>query len=73
MATIRRRSGGYNVQIYKQGYSIITKSFSSITTAHKSAADVEADMEPCVIPPSSLESSSTPLATVSPSTSGLMH
>ena len=45
MATIRRRSGGYNVQIRKQGYSTITKTFSSITTARKSAAGVEADME----------------------------
>jgi integrase len=35
MATIRRRSGGYNVQIRKQGYSSITKTFSSITTARK--------------------------------------
>ena len=45
MATIRRRSGGYNVQIRKQGYSTITKTFSSITTALKWAAGVEADME----------------------------
>jgi len=45
MATIRRRSGGYNVQIRKQGYSTITKTFSSITTARKWAAGVEADME----------------------------
>jgi len=45
MATIRRRSGGYNVQIRKQGYSNITKTFSSITTARKWAAGVEADME----------------------------
>ena len=42
MATIRRRSGGYNVQIRKQGYSTITKTFSSITTARKWAAGVEA-------------------------------
>ena len=45
MATIRTRSGGYNVQIRKQGYSTITKTFSSITTARKWAAGVEADME----------------------------
>ncbi len=45
MATIRKRSGGYNVQIRKQGYSTITKTFSSITTARKWAAGVEADME----------------------------
>ena len=45
MATIRRRSGGYNVQIRKQGYSTITKTFSSITTTRKWAAGVEAAME----------------------------
>ena len=45
MATIRRRSGGYNVQIRKQGYSTIAKTFSSITTARKWAEGVEADME----------------------------
>ena len=45
MATIRRRSGGYNVQIRKQGYSTITKTFSSLTTARKWAAGAEADME----------------------------
>ena len=45
MATIRKRSGGYNVQIRKQGYSSITKTFNSITTARKWAAGVEADME----------------------------
>jgi hypothetical protein len=28
MATIRRRSGGYNVQIRKQGYSTITDLFN---------------------------------------------
>ena len=44
MATIRKRSGGYNVQIRKQGYSTITKTFSSITTARKWAAGVEADI-----------------------------
>ena len=45
MATMRKRGGGYNVQIRKQGYSTITKTFSSITTARKWAAGVEADME----------------------------
>ena len=45
MATIRRRTGAYNVQIRKQGYSTITKTFSSITTARKWAAGVEADMQ----------------------------
>ena len=45
MATIRRSSGGYTVQIRKQGDSTITKTFSSITTARKWAAGVKADME----------------------------
>ena len=45
MATIRRRTGAYNVQIRKQGYSTITKTFSSLTTARKWAAGAEADME----------------------------
>ena len=45
MATIRRRSDGYRVQNRKQGYSTITKTFSSITTARRWAAGVEADME----------------------------
>jgi len=45
MATIRRRSGEYSAQICKQGYSTITKTFSSITTARRWAAGIEADME----------------------------
>ena len=45
MATIRRRSGEYSAQIRKQGYSTITKTFSSITTARRWAAGIEADME----------------------------
>ena len=45
MATIRRRSGEYSTQICKQGYSTITKTFSSITTARRWAAGIEADME----------------------------
>ena len=45
MATIRRRSDGYSVQNRKQGYSTITKPFSSITPARRWAAGVEADME----------------------------
>ena len=45
MATIRRRSGEYSAQIRKHGYSTITKTFSSITTARRWAAGIEADME----------------------------
>ena len=45
MATIRRRSGEYSARICKQGYSTITKTFSSITTARRWAAGIEADME----------------------------
>jgi len=45
MATIRRRSDGYSVKNHKQGYSTITKTFSSITTARRWAAGVEVDME----------------------------
>ena len=40
MATIRRWSGEYSVQNRKQGYSTITKIFSSITTARRWAAGV---------------------------------
>ena len=45
MATIRKRKGRYNVQIRKQSYPSITKTFSSIAVARKWAAGVEADME----------------------------
>ena len=45
MATIRKRKGRYNIQIRKQGYPSITKTFSRIAVARKWAADVEADME----------------------------
>ena len=45
MATIRRRSGGYNVQIRKNGYQTVTNTLSSLSVARKWAAGVEADME----------------------------
>ena len=45
MATIRKRKGRYNIQIRKQGYPSITKTFSRIAVARKWAAGVEADME----------------------------
>ena len=45
MATIRKRGSRYNVQIRKEGYPSITKTFVSISVAKKWAKGVEADME----------------------------
>ena len=45
MATIRKRNDRYHVQIRKNGYSSLTKTFTSLTVARKWAAGVEADME----------------------------
>ena len=45
MATIRKRNDRYHVQIRKNGYSPLTKTFTSLTVARKWAAGVEADME----------------------------
>ena len=45
MATIRKRGSRYNVQIRKEGYPSITKTFTSISVARKWANGVEADME----------------------------
>ena len=50
MATIRKRKGHYNVQIRKQGYPSITKtfiskSFVSLTVAKKWVNSIEASME----------------------------
>jgi len=45
MATIRKRGSHYNVQIRKEGYPSITKTFASISVAKKWAKGVEADME----------------------------
>ena len=45
MATIRKRGSRYNVQIRKEGYPSITKTFASISVAKKWAKGVEADME----------------------------
>ena len=45
MATIRKRGSRYNVQIRKEGYPSITKTFTSISVAKKWAKGVEADME----------------------------
>ena len=45
MATIRKRGSRYNVQIRKEGYLSITKTFTSISIARKWANNIEADME----------------------------
>jgi len=45
MATIRKRGSSYNVQIRKEGYPSITKTFTSISVARKGAKGGEADME----------------------------
>ena len=45
MATIRKRGSRYNVQIRKEGYPSITKTFTRISVAKKWATGVEADME----------------------------
>ncbi len=45
MATIRKRGSRYNVQIRKEGYPSVTKTFTRISVAKKWAKGVEADME----------------------------
>ena len=45
MATIRKRGSRYNVQIRKEGYPSITKTFRRISVARKWANSIEADME----------------------------
>ena len=45
MATIRKRGNRYNVQIRKEGYPSVTKTFTSISVARKWANSIEADME----------------------------
>ena len=45
MATIRKRGSRYNVQIRKEGYPSITKTFTRISVARKWANSIEADME----------------------------
>ena len=44
MATIRKRGSRYNVQIRKEGYPSITKTFTSISVARKWAKGAETDM-----------------------------
>ena len=45
MATIRKRGRRYNVQIRKEGYPSITKTFTHRSVAKKWASSIEADME----------------------------
>jgi len=45
MATIRKRGSRYNVQIRKEGYPSITKTFTHRSVARKWASSIEADME----------------------------
>ena len=45
MATIRKRGSRYNVQIRKEGYPSITKTFTRISVGKKWANSIEADME----------------------------
>ena len=45
MASIRKRSGRYHVQIRKNGYQTVTHTLSSLSLARKWAAGVEAAME----------------------------
>ena len=44
MASIRKFRGKFNVQIRKQGYPSISRTFSSLTTAKRWASTTEADM-----------------------------
>tara|TARA_B100000315_G_scaffold227595_1_gene235678 strand:- start:70 stop:768 length:699 start_codon:yes stop_codon:yes gene_type:complete len=45
MAMIRKRGGRYNVQIRKEGYPSITRTFTRISVARKWASSIEADMD----------------------------
>ena len=45
MASIRKFRGKFNVQIRRQGYPSISRTFSSLTTAKRWASTTEADME----------------------------
>jgi len=45
MATIRKRTGRYHVQIRKNGYPAVTQTFTSITAAKKWVKAAESDME----------------------------
>ena len=45
MATIRKRGSRYNVQIRKEGYPSVTKTFTRISVAKKWASSIGAGME----------------------------
>ena len=45
MATIRKFRGKFNVQIRRQGYPSISRTFTSLATAKRWASTTEADME----------------------------
>ena len=45
MATVRKRGSRYNVQIRKEGYPFITKTFRTISVAKKWANSIESNME----------------------------
>ena len=45
MASIRKFRGKFNVQIRRQGYPSISRTFSSLTTAKRWASATEADIE----------------------------
>ena len=45
MATIRKFRGKFNVQIRKQGYPSVSRTFTSLATARRWASTTEADIE----------------------------
>ncbi len=45
MATIRKRKQKYQVQVRKNGYQTISKTFSSLSVARSWAKVIEADIE----------------------------
>ena len=45
MATIRKFRGKFNVQIRRQGYPSVSRTFTSLATAKRWGSTTEADME----------------------------
>jgi hypothetical protein len=45
MATIRKRNQKYQVQVRKNGYQTVSKSFSSLSVARSWEKVIEADLE----------------------------
>jgi hypothetical protein len=45
MASIRKFRGKFNLQIRRQGYSSISRTFANLTTAKRWASTTETDME----------------------------